>query len=53
MEAGQAAQNVLLQARALDLDAVPVGAFSDAEVQAVAALPGDARPLYLIPVGRR
>jgi SagB-type dehydrogenase family enzyme len=53
MEAGHAAQNVLLQARALDLDAVPVGAFSDAEVQAVAALPGDARPLYLIPVGRR
>ena len=53
MEAGHAAQNILLQARALDLDAVPVGAFSDAEVQAVTALPEDTRPLYLVPVGRR
>jgi SagB-type dehydrogenase family enzyme len=52
MEAGHAAQNVLVQARAHELDAVPVGAFSDAEVHAAAALPGDARPLYLVPVGR-
>lgn len=52
MEAGHAAQNVLLQAAALDLVAAPVGAFSDAEVQAAAALPREARPLYLLGVGR-
>lgn len=52
MEAGHAAQNALLQAAALDLDAALVGAFTDAEVQAALGLPRDARPLYLMPVGR-
>jgi len=52
MEAGHAAQNALLQAAALDLDAALVGAFTDSEVQAALGLPRDARPLYLVPVGR-
>ena len=52
MEAGHAAQNALLQAIALGLGATVVGAFGDAEVKAAAALPEDAQPLYLIPVGR-
>jgi SagB-type dehydrogenase family enzyme len=52
LEAGHAAQNVLLQAAALDLDAAPVGAFGDAEVRAAAALDDEAEPLYLIAVGR-
>jgi SagB-type dehydrogenase family enzyme len=52
MEAGHAAQNALLQAVALDLDVALVGAFTDADVQAALGLPRDARPLYLIPVGR-
>jgi nitroreductase len=52
MEAGHAAQNLLLQAVALGLGAVVMGAFGDAEVRAAAALRGDERPLYLIPVGR-
>lgn len=51
LEAGHAAQNLLLQAVALDLGAVPIGAFDDAAVQAALALPADQRPLYLIPVG--
>ena len=51
MEAGHSCQNVLLQAAALGLDAVPVGAFDDNAVHAVLALPDDAHPLYLIPVG--
>ncbi len=51
LEAGHAAQNVLLQAVALGLGAVPIGAFDDAEVQRVLGLPSDHRPLYLIPVG--
>ena len=49
MEAGHAAQNVLLQAQALGLGAVPVGAFDDQELNHLLQTPGDA--LYLIPVG--
>ncbi len=51
LEAGHAAQNVLLQAVALDLGAVPIGAFHDDAVKRVLALPPDQQPLYLIPVG--
>jgi SagB-type dehydrogenase family enzyme len=51
LEAGHAAQNLLLQAVVLDLGAVPIGAFYDDEVQAALALPGDHFPLYLISVG--
>lgn len=51
LEAGHAAQNLLLQAVALGLGAVPIGAFEDRRVQAVLDLPADHEPLYLIPVG--
>jgi SagB-type dehydrogenase family enzyme len=51
LEAGHAAQNLLLQAVALGLGGVPIGAFHDDKVQAVLGLPKDQRPLYLIPVG--
>lgn len=51
LEAGHAAQNILLQAVALDLGAVPVGAFDDDRVQQALALPADHQPLYLIPAG--
>lgn len=51
LEAGHAAQNLLLQAAALDLGAVPVGAFSDGDVKEALSLPDDQQPLYLIPVG--
>jgi SagB-type dehydrogenase family enzyme len=51
LEAGHAAQNLLLQATALGLGAVPIGAFADDEVKAVLGLPDDHAPLYLIPVG--
>lgn len=51
LEAGHAAQNVLLEAVALGLGAVPVGAFDDEGVARLLRLaPGEA-PLYLIPVG--
>ncbi len=52
LEAGHAAQNLLLEAVALGLGAVPVGAFDDARVHDVLGLPADEQPLYLIPVGR-
>ncbi len=51
LEAGHAAQNVLLQATALDLVGVPVGAFDDAEVRELLELPTDHEPLYLLPIG--
>ena len=51
-EAGHAAQNVLLQATALGLVGVPVGAFDDARVAAALGLAADERPLYLLPLGR-
>jgi len=53
MEAGHAAQNLLLQAAALDLAAVPAGAFTDDRVKKVLQLPAGQQPLYLIPVGHQ
>ena len=51
LEAGHAAQNLLLEAVVLGLGAVPVGAFDDARVAAILGLgPGEV-PLYLVPVG--
>lgn len=52
MDAAHAAQNVLLQAVALGLGAVPVGAFDDEAVRTVLGAPANEVPLYLIPVGR-
>ena len=51
LEAGHAAQNLLLQATALGLASVPIGAFRDDQVQATLSLPLEHAPLYLIPVG--
>ncbi len=52
MEAGHAAQNLLLQAAALGLGAVVVGAFRDERVRQVLMLNQTEAPLYLIPVGK-
>jgi len=51
LEAGHVAQNILLQAVALGLGAVPVGSFDDEAVTQTLGLPGDHAPLYLVPVG--
>jgi SagB-type dehydrogenase family enzyme len=51
LEAGHAAQNLLLQATALGLGAVPVGAFGDDEVAGSLGLADGEHPIYLIPVG--
>jgi SagB-type dehydrogenase family enzyme len=53
MEAGCAAQNVLLQAEALGLGAAWVGAFHDNGVRDVLGLPPGLCPLAVLPVGRR
>jgi SagB-type dehydrogenase family enzyme len=52
MEAGHAAQNLLLQAVALGLGAVLVGAFNDAKVKRALSLSKQEVPLYLIPIGK-
>ncbi len=51
LEAGHAAQNMLLEAVTLRLGEVPVGAFNDDQVQKALSLPRDHQPLYLIPIG--
>jgi SagB-type dehydrogenase family enzyme len=51
MEVGHSAQNLLLEAVALGLGGVVIGAFNDSEVERVLSLPADQKPLYLIPVG--
>jgi SagB-type dehydrogenase family enzyme len=51
LEAGHAAQNLCLQATALGLGAVTVGAFSDEHVKKVLHMAADEEPLYVIPIG--
>ncbi len=51
MEAGHAAQNVHLQAEALGLGSVAVGAFDDTSVSKVLSLPDYLEPIYLVVVG--
>jgi SagB-type dehydrogenase family enzyme len=51
LEGGHAAQNVLLQAVALGLGAVPIGSFEDDGVRQALDLADPEQPLYLIPIG--
>lgn len=53
IEAGHAAQNVFLQAVALGLGSVVVGAFHDPEVKIVLHAREDETPLCIMPLGRR
>jgi SagB-type dehydrogenase family enzyme len=51
-EVGHLGQNAHLQALALGLGTVMVGAFDDEQVSRVLGLEEDTRPLYIMPVGR-
>ncbi len=53
MEVGHAGENLYLQAEALGLATVSVGAFDDNRVQEVLEIPSTQRPLYVFPVGAR
>ncbi|MDD1682195.1 MAG: SagB/ThcOx family dehydrogenase [Methanoregula sp.] len=52
MEAGHAAENICLQAYALGIGTVTIGAFDDSGVRSVVGLPPEQIPLYLMPVGK-
>lgn len=51
IEVGHAAENLHLQAVALGLGSVPIGAFTDSEVKKILGLPRNTEPIYIIPVG--
>jgi SagB-type dehydrogenase family enzyme len=51
MEAGHAGQNVYLQAEALGLATVTIGAFQDEEISKALDLPSGYSPLYVMPIG--
>ena len=52
IESGHVSQNVYLQAAALDLGTVIVGAFDDDSVRDVLGLDALSAPLWIMPVGR-
>lgn len=51
LEAGHAAQNLLLEATVMGLGAVPIGAFDDERLREILELPADREVVYLIPLG--
>lgn len=51
IEVGHAAENLHLQAVALGLSSVPIGAFNDEAVKRILRLPTNEEPVYIIPVG--
>ncbi len=51
MEVGHVAENIHLQAVALGLATVPVGAFWDDVIRKTLELPDNQDPLYIIPIG--
>lgn len=53
LEAGHAAQNICLQAAALELGTVTIGAFHDDQIRELLDLPEGEDPLYVMPVGRK
>ena len=52
MEAGHVGQNIHLQAVALDLATVEVGAFDDEDVRKVLEVEEQIKPLYIMPIGK-
>lgn len=52
IEVGHAGQNIYLQATALGLATVAIGAFDDEQVSKVLLLDKEYKPLYIMPVGK-
>ena len=52
MEAGHCAQNIYLQATALNLGTVTIGAFDDEKIKQILEFKNNEQPLYLMPIGK-
>ncbi len=52
MEVGHITQNILLQAQALNIGGVSIGAFDDEEVHELLMMEENEQPLYVIPLGK-
>jgi SagB-type dehydrogenase family enzyme len=52
IEVGHASENVFLQAVALDIKSVVIGAFSDGKVKDLLRLPDEEDPIYIMPLGK-
>jgi SagB-type dehydrogenase family enzyme len=53
IEIGHVGQNICLQATAMELGSVCIGAFHDEQVRDLLKLPKEEAPLYIIPIGRQ
>ena len=53
IEIGHISENIYLQAEALGLGTVAIGAFSDRELKKILNLPEEEEPLYVMPIGRK
>ena len=53
VDLGHSAQNVYLQAEALDLSSCAIGAFTDSEIKKILNIPENETVIYMMPVGAR
>jgi SagB-type dehydrogenase family enzyme len=53
LEMAHIAENVLLQATALDLASVPSSGFDNDKAREILGVPADETPLYFVPVGKK
>lgn len=53
MESGHSAQNICLQATALGLASLTIGAFDDESLHKLTGMEKNEQPLYIIPVGKK
>ena len=51
MDLGHSAQNIYLQAEALNIGTCAIGSFSDNRVSEILQLPEEEEPLYIMPIG--
>jgi SagB-type dehydrogenase family enzyme len=53
LEIGHISENIYLQAEALGIGTVAIGAFSDSDLKDILRLPEDEDPVYVMPLGKK